>query len=413
MLHSDFVKPQYDGSCFSSIPQNIRYFLTGKPPFLRFPGIPEAFFQQYKNVMFFFIDSFGWRFFTQHCDHSPFLQRIIEQGGSTKITSQFPSTTASHVTTIHTGLEVGQSGIFEWQIYDPHLDQIIVPLLFSYAGTMERETLKQEGIEAKHLFSFQTLYQDLQQHEVISHVLQHREYTPSPYSDVVFQGAQAIPYLTLPEALTHLEELLFQQESSAYFCLYFDRIDAICHRYGPQSPQLEAEIALFLAAMEHWFQRLCQKNLKDTLFILSADHGQIETDPQKTIYLNQDPAFAGFEHYIKPNQKGELLVPGGGCRDLVLYIKEGKIEAAQAFLETRLAGRAEVYQSKDLIADGLFGALPPSPSFLSRMGDLVILPHPYETVWWYEKGKFEQTLLGRHGGLSPQEMEIPLLLYSF
>jgi hypothetical protein len=36
--------------------------------------------------------------------------------------------------------------------------------------------------------------------------------------------------------------------------------------------------------------------------------------------------------------------------------------------------------------------------------------HPAgEAVWWYEKDKFEQRFYGHHGGLTPQEMEIPLL----
>jgi hypothetical protein len=49
---------------------------------------------------------------------------------------------------------------------------------------------------------------------------------------------------------------------------------------------------------------------------------------------------------------------------------------------------------------------------LSRLGNLVILPYEQESVWWYEKG-FEQKHYGHHGGLTPQEAEIPLLLYSF
>jgi hypothetical protein len=47
---------------------------------------------------------------------------------------------------------------------------------------------------------------------------------------------------------------------------------------------------------------------------------------------------------------------------------------------------------------------------LTRVGNVVILPYQYETVWWYEGGKFEMHFQGHHGGLTPEEMEIPLLL---
>jgi hypothetical protein len=43
------------------------------------------------------------------------------------------------------------------------------------------------------------------------------------------------------------------------------------------------------------------------------------------------------------------------------------------------------------------------------VGNLVVLAYRHESVWWYEKGKFEQHYYGHHGGLTPQEMEIPLL----
>jgi hypothetical protein len=75
--------------------------------------------------------------------------------------------------------------------------------------------------------------------------------------------------------------------------------------------------------------------------------------------------------------------------------------------------KADVYTVNELIDEGLFGPEPLSPTFLSHVGNLVILPRKYETVWWYEEGRFEQKFYGHHGGLSPEEMEIPLLLYSF
>ncbi|NEO49529.1 MAG: hypothetical protein F6K55_37680 [Moorea sp. SIO4A3] len=36
---------------------------------------------------------------------------------------------------------------------------------------------------------------------------------------------------------------------------------------------------------------------------------------------------------------------------------------------------------------------------MNRLGNLVILLHKYETVWWYEEERFEQHKLGAHGGI--------------
>ena len=62
----------------------------------------------------------------------------------------------------------------------------------------------------------------------------------------------------------------------------------------------------------------------------------------------------------------------------------------------------------ELISQSYFGP-EISDDFRTRVGNLVVLAYRYESVWWYEKGKFEQKYYGHHGGLTPQEMEIPLL----
>jgi len=139
----------------------------------------------------------------------------------------------------------------------------------------------------------------------------------------------------------------------------------------------------------------------------------MEVDPKTTLYLNQTPQFPKIRKLLKENRRGDVLAPGGSPRDMFLYVKEPMLGEAKALVAAAVQGRADVYTIDELIGAGLFGPRPLSPTFLSRVGNLVVLPHKYETVWWYEKGRFEQKFYGHHGGLSPEEMEIPLLTYHF
>jgi hypothetical protein len=396
-MNPTFVKPRYDSGGFAGLPAAIQSFFGGGKPFAQFKG-------DYDNLILFFIDGFGWRHFEKFGSH-PFLERFTREGAAVKLTSQFPSTTSGHTTCIHTGLNVGQSGIFEWNYYEPLLDAMIVPLLFSFSGTAERDQLKATGIDPHRLYPSGTLYQKLKKLGVTSTVFQHREYTPSTYSNIVFKGAAARGFKSLPEAVINLSLALNAAKGKNYFFLYYDRIDSVSHDYGPESIQVEAEVDMFLHVMEKQFiSRPYAKGR--TLLLLTADHGQAEIDPRTTIYLNR--AFPGFEKYIKTNHKGQLLVPGGSCRDLFLYIKDEMLNEAHQLLARGLEGKADVVKTDELIAQGYFGP-EISDALRAHMGNLVILAYRYESVWWYEKGKFEQKYYGHHGGLTPQEMEIPLL----
>jgi hypothetical protein len=105
-----------------------------------------------------------------------------------------------------------------------------------------------------------------------------------------------------------------------------------------------------------------------------------------------------------------LLIPAGSARDMFLYIHDDMLDEAQSFLAKRTGGKADVVKTESLIADGYFGD-EVSSRFRERVGNLIILSYRYESVWWYEKDKFEQKFYGHHGGLTPQEMET--VLYSY
>jgi|WetSurMetagenome_2_1015567.scaffolds.fasta_scaffold23630_5 predicted AlkP superfamily pyrophosphatase or phosphodiesterase len=393
-MDNTFVEPRYDAGGFANLPAHLVDLFNAR---------------KYDAVVLFLVDGFGWRFFDKFQD-APFLQLVTRENPAARLVSQFPSTTAAHLTTLHSAMPVGQHGIFEWIYYEPIVDAMIAPLLFSYSGTAERDTLKPSGARPRSLLPKTTFYHLLKKMGVYSTILQHREYTPSTYGNILFSGATVRSYKTLPEVLVNLTQMLKTSRSPAYFVLYYDKVDAVSHEYGPQAPQTEAEILMFLLTMEKIFLKSLDADHKKVLFLLTADHGHIETDPLTTIYLNRDPRFEGVEKYLRADMQGKLLVPAGSARDFFLYIKDGMVDEALAFLSSRLAGKAEVRKVEELIAAGYFGPAI-SPAFRGHTGDLVILPYASESVWWFEKDKFEQRFRGHHGGLTKQEMEIPLLMW--
>ncbi len=411
-LNERFGKPLYDSYCFSQIPSTINHLLTGEGaaglPADTLGTLPTA----YDKVILLFVDAFGWRFFEQYADRHPFLRRFKESSGvASKLTTQFPSTTTAHMPTILSGLPVGETGLYEWFMYEPSVDRIIAPLIFSYAGDKQPGTLLRDNISPRTIFPTETVFQKLARHGVKSYAFQSQAYTPSPLSDVGLAGAQVIPFHTLAEGLVNLSDAVLNEPGKAYYFLYFDAIDTLLHQYGPGAPQVEAEIEATMYALEKYLHERLAGKAKNTLLLVTADHGQIEISPETTIYVNQfTPSVAPW---IQKNRDGLPLVPAGSPRDLFLHIQVKYRDEAIAMLRGQLAGHADVFPVEELIAAGCFGTGEPTAALLARVGNVVVLPYEHESVYWYEKGVFEQKFLGHHGGLSRQEMETILLAQAY
>lgn len=398
-----FTKPLYNSYCFSNIPQTVKNLLADEHK----PALPDDVLgdlpKSYNKVILFFVDAFGWRFFERYSDKYPFLKRIVDKGVVSKITSQFPSTTPAHVTAIHTGVPVGKSGIYEWFFYEPNIDSVIAPLLFSYAGDKARETLLRDGHDPKDVFPKVNIYKDLAKYGVKSFVYQQAEFTPSPFGDVVFEGAKVFPYHSFEEVFTQMTTDLLADNEKAYHFFYSDIIDHAGHVHGPSSPEFEAAVdAFFTAAETLFFQQLSGK-LKDTIFLMTADHGQMEINPATTYYLNLE--IPDFVKYVKTNKKGVPLIPAGAPRDMFLYIKEEYLDEVHTMLQKKYKDVAEVHKVQPFIDDEFFCAGKPSQVFLSRAANLVILPYKNQSFWWYERDKYLQLMYGHHGGMSKEEME--------
>ncbi len=399
------VAPDYSNGNFAQLPDFIQALLRKQTHSLT--PLLNGHTGDIDTIVFILADAFGWQYIERFSSH-PALQRFQKDGGIHKLTAQFPSTTTAHVTTFGSGLPVSQHGMFEWQYYEPEMDAMIVPLLFTFSGERQPELLRQTGVDAQRIMPQQTYYQRLAQYGIQSTILMPASYLQSSFNRTMNQGARTLGYQTLPEALINLRRLIQKSKGPACYYFYHPDIDTTCHHYGPHATQTTAEVDAFLTLLDrNLLQKLPARGGR-TLLLISADHGQTYVEPKRTIYLNQLPVFRKLEPLLQRNRQGDLLAPGGSPRDMFLYVKNEALDEAQSLLGEALAGRADIFRTQDMIDDGLFGP-DPSPTFRARAGNLFILGRPHETVWWYEKDRFEQKYYGHHGGLSADEMEIPLL----
>lgn len=400
-----FRHPLYDSYCFSNVPQTIlSLFGIGNPTLPQ--DCLNTLAPQYDQVVLFFVDAFGWRFFERQLPLSPFLQQLAEGGVVSKLTSQFPSTTTAHVTTMNTGSPVGDHGLYEWNYYEPKLHAVIHPLLYSYAGDTTRNTIADSSIDPASIFPTKTIFKRLKKHNVPSHIYQSKMIMDGSYSQAILDSTIPHGYTTLAEGLINLVNQV-NLGLNGYHYFYYSEFDTVAHNYGPNSPQADAQIQLFFHALENFFyKKISQK--QNVLTLIIADHGQVEVSPQTCFYLNLDAP--EIIPHLKTLPNGQPIIPAGSPRDFFLHVEESKLEITKTILTKKLQGSAEVYLVQDLINQGFFGPTC-SQTFLSRVGNLVILPHIGQTVWWFEKDKFWQRYHGHHGGLTPQEMDIPLIIY--
>jgi hypothetical protein len=384
--------PGADPHGFAAIPPTVERLLAGTPgglPHDLLGGAPA----RPDRVALILLDAFGWRFAQRHADH-PLLRRLREAGSVTKVASQFPSTTTAHVTTVHTGRPVGDHGLYEWNVYEPALGEVITPILYARAGDREPDTLRGAPVRMADIVPPGTIYERLAAAGARSVVLQPSAFSPSTYDSVTLKGAELRPYPTFEAGAGMLADALAEP---GYVYLYWHMIDAIGHLNGPDSPGFDAACLLALDALEGALARV----RGPALVLLTADHGQMGVDPSRVDYL--DDVLPEIADSLARGPSGRPLGPAGSARDVFLHAAPGSAEPLAAALRERLDGRADVRLTAELERDGRFGAV--GPRLRERLADVCVLPADGRMAWLRSAAGVEQRFRGHHGGLSAAESE--------
>ena len=345
-----------------------------------------------KKTLFVLIDSMGYGNFKEVIQDKE-IKNSLKIFNVKKISSVFPTTTAAAITSILDGRPPGEHGIYEWRMYSDIIKMEFKPLKFMAVDPLMQR--KFGRIAQRKLVMHKNFMNKLKRNGVKVYQIIPREIVNGVYNS--YGCGNVIGYSNFVEGIIKAKHAITNEKRKSFFYLYLPQYDESEHINGPHS---EESIALLKEMLKLIIKEL--STIKGLKIIMTADHGSMEI--KKEIKLDKQRWFwEGVWENLRPCCKRKIL-PVGSPRDIFLHVKKGKIDNVTTLLEKKIGKYANICKTKELIQDGFFGDKV-SPQFIRDVGDIVILPRKGFVVSFYNEVK----LKGMHGGLSEEELFVPLL----
>ncbi len=377
------MRPDYGGGSLVNLVASIAEARGGVARHAPLKTLSAAELAHARHVVLVLIDGLGDNYLARKGAGGELARR--RKGA---LTSVFPSTTASAITTSYTGCTPLEHGLTGWFTYFGEAGCVAAPLPFRSRG--DNLPLRARGFTPERAFPAPPLFESL---EVRSIVVTHRDIVDSDYNVRHCAGAERRAYSTLDELVDQVEAAVKSGPQRKFVYAYWPDYDAVSHRFGSQGAAALAELEKIDAAFGRLLARLSGT---ESVVLASADHGFIDVSPDESLEL---PAFLC----------AQLRFPLCGERRVVYcYAHDPKSFAEQA--KHWLGERAEVMPSRALVDEGWFGPGEPHARFAERIGDVALVMRGHWTVKDWTPGEPRHLHIGNHGGTSDDEMLIPLIV---
>lgn len=334
--------------------------------------LPEA-----QRYVVFLVDGLGYELLRDHPDEAPFLHSLLDT--QAPATVGVPSTTATSLTSLGTGLPPGMHGIVGYTSRIPGSNRLLNALAWD------------ADVDPREWQPHPTAFAQLAKAGVYTTVVNKRDFASSGLTVAGSRGAEFVGADKVGERLAAVVQASADSPSLTY--MYDGDLDWTGHRYGVDSVQWRAQLSMTDAEAEHLRDSLPD----DVRVAVVADHGMVDSPPDRRVDVAEHPELGD----------GVFLL-GGEARFRHLYCRSGADVDVQATWRGALDGRAEVLLRDEAIARGWFGDV--EDRVRPRLGDVVVASLDDWSVMSSEAFAYEMTLVGLHGSLTSAEMLVPLIV---
>ena len=322
------------------------------------------------------IDGMGQDAVNKYGDQFPIFDELKQVK---KLYTNFPSTTATSLSTLGTGVLPGVHGMLGYTVRVPRSDNRLLnalkwdervdPVMWQKVPTLfERAVLA--GVSVTHVAA--------------------KRYEGSGFTQAALRGAKYVGANGVDEMATAVSAALKPQPSFVY--TYLNTLDSAGHSDGVGSDKWLTA----LQQVSEFITKVKQLAPAGTRIWVTSDHGMVNSTEQ--VILGQDN-----------NLLENVTLIGGEPRARHIYIKEGAASETIAQWQEFFGNKAKVLSKESAIKDGLFGPVVTEDSH-DRLGDLIAIANNDLILVDPARVREESSMVGHHGGVTDIEVEIPLLL---
>lgn len=314
-----FIKPNWKKSNLN-ITATLAEFLGAKNTIPTLPKLKKELAKNYKNVVFICFDGLGMNPININLNKNQVLRKNIKQ----VLTSTFPSTTTNATTSLMQNQYPLEHGWFGWSMYFKEIDKNVD--IFKNTNSLNGEKLE---IKSSPLGNLDYYFNHAKSEYQINSIFPSYVKVQKPEINHTFNN--------MDEFFNILREILLKPEKQFVYSYYPDP-DATMHDYGVSS----FEAKYVINEINKKTQNLINET-KNTLFVITADHGQVDVKGYVEIYKDKT-----LNKMLKTPAFMEARAPA-------FLVKEGKEKEFETYFKKTYSKDFKLYKSSYLLKKGYFG----------------------------------------------------------
>ena len=378
--------PDYAGGGITNLMSSLVHGFdgvdTGYPPLRLLDGLDLG---EWQSVVLLVIDGLGFNYLMERGKGS-----CLKSNLAGAMTSVCPSTTTSAIPTFLTGLPPQQHGLTGWFTWFSEIGTILSVLPFKprdhrieqWGDATPNQLVGVPPVFGRMAANCSTVMPDRIADSAFNRAFSGTA-TVRPYKDI--QG--------------FCDQIVRAVSGSGrnYVYGYWPEFDGLAHGFGIKSGEVYAHFGLIDRAVSSILRRLKKRK---ALLLVTADHGFVDVMTEDRISLEQHP------------ELGRTLERPlcGEPRLAFCYVKPEHRASFEGYIIDRLDHCVLAKRSEELLGEGWFGRGTAHPQLRDRIGDYALIMKRNCIIKDTLPGESPFRQIGVHGGLSADEMYVPLIL---